>query len=220
MHEFKVSNYASESTVDSAWWWRGYAFTVNNPVKIYKLLAGVRSTGANIGLYESGGTYGHVPQTLLFGSKINTTGRGIEINIPKALELDVGQHYVLAQGFLTSTRAAAHTVDDWDQAAMVAAEPWINYWFPIGTDFDPEACLLWAGGGDLSYIIGKAAEHDSGRVPGRPDIGMVGLFEGKLFEMWAKVGGAWKDVVDVSGKVGTWKEATDFIPKVGGTWKE
>jgi len=104
VHEFKVSNYASESTVDSAWWWRGYAFTVNNPVKIYKLLAGVRSTGANIGLYESGGTYGHVPQKLLFGSKINTTGRGIEINIPKALELDVGQHYVLAQGFLTGHR--------------------------------------------------------------------------------------------------------------------
>ena len=227
MHEFLISNYATEATQDRVIWWRGYSFQVDEgSIKLYQLLSSVATLRLKpwIALYKSSGTYGHIPQELLFSHQITATGRGVPVNIPSPISLEVGQHYILAQGSTDNIHGTFNNqliIDFWDQVAMVAAEPWINYWYPVNTDQDPEECLLWSFTGTPTSILGVAAEHDSGRAPGRPDIGFAGTgFDGKLFEMWAKVGGAWKDVVDVSGKVGTWKEATDFIPKVGGTWKE
>jgi len=224
--QFLVANYTYDSDTDGALFWRGYSFKVSRPIAINRLFGGVRpgATGTfAAGIYESGGSNGRVPSALLQSVILHSHGtRRVEIEIPRT-ELVPDQWYILAEGRVSgeghfysvkNNSSGDSEREPWDIVAMEVAEDWLEEWHPK-TGWGR---WNWQSQGSDTFIVGRTPVDDS-NVNARPDIGF-GFYFTDEFNAWAKVGGAWKDITSGSVKVGTWKEATDFIPKVGGTWKE
>lgn len=205
---FKLTDYAP--TESRGWhWWRGWRFRVTEPIVVSSLIASTYDDDFSVALY---GANGNTPTTLLAHSSCI---EGVDVELPiEEVKLYPDNDYIIAMG---GYRNQNRSIQFWDTEAMVDAEDFLTFWYPVSTSDDPHGCLCWHTSGDEGTILNNSpSASTSGRTNARPPVGFIYSSLTAKANVYPMVDNVWKNSVGVWTMVNnSWKLIS--APYGGGT---
>lgn len=137
LHTFDLQDHAEEyySPFTVSYCWRGYTFTVNEPVLVTALHGGYENYGSgegkwHVGLYAAPSLEmnGEPAEMLLASGELTADERFQRVDVPP-VPLLPGEAYLLAQG-REDGQGRDYRVSEIDTLSIVASEPHIDAWGP------------------------------------------------------------------------------------------